>query len=138
MNKIMISFDGGCRPTNPGNKYGSYEVSMNGKQLAMVSRMELGFGTNNEAEFEIFESALKWTVENIKAAGNSPSDFLLESFSDSSIVVGRMKLQNSRNKSEPQKRMAACADKCLLYTMLFRGFSINWNGRESNVKKFGH
>ena len=78
MNKLTIRFDGGCRPTNPGNKYGSYEISLNGRQLSLVSRMELGHGTNNEAEFQILNRALGWVVEQIGMAGNTPKDFDLE------------------------------------------------------------
>jgi len=138
MNKITIRFDGGCRPTNPGNKYGSFEVCFNGRQVILVSRQEFGWGTNNEAEFDAFEAALKWTIKNLEASGNKANDFSLMAFSDSTIVVNRMKRKATSGKSEPQKRMANCCAKCLNYTKTFGEFNIQWNGRQHNVNIFGH
>jgi ribonuclease HI len=141
MNKITIRFDGGARPTNPGNKYGSFEVALNGRQIILVSRQEFGWGTNNEAEYDALESALKWTCEHLLTAGNSPDQFDLEAFTDSMIVLSRMKHQARRPKKdgkEAKKRMAACAGRCLGFTILFASFKIHWNGRQNNVKKFGH
>lgn len=90
MNKITIRFDGGCRPTNPGNKYGSFEASMNGRQVILVSRQEFGRGTNNEAEFDALNAALEWTIKSVLDSDNSPSIFDVEIFSDSTIVVNRI------------------------------------------------
>jgi ribonuclease HI len=138
MNKIIIHFDGGCKPTNPGNKYGSYEVSFNGRQVALISRVELGWGTNNEAEFEIFETSLKWTLRRLMDSGNTPDQFMLEAFSDSTIVVNRLMRRTTSGKKEPQHRMANCCAKCLNYTKTFADFKAFWNGRKTNVDKFGH
>ena len=136
--KIVIRFDGGCRPTNPGNKYGSFEVSLNGRQIALMSRFELGHGTNNEAEFEAFEAALKWTRKNLVEACLNPIMFDLEAFSDSMVVVNRISGSVRSGKSPVQKRMNLYCSKCLNYTKLFNSFSIRWNGRAANVKTFGH
>lgn len=138
MNKITISFDGGCRPTNPGNKYGSFEVCFNGRQVILISRQEFGHGTNNEAEFNAFEAALIWTVSSLSRAGNSPKDFSLEAYSDSTILVNRMKRKATSGKSEPQRRMANLCARCLNYTKLFSDFKMVWNSRNANVFKFGH
>jgi ribonuclease HI len=141
VNKITIRFDGGCRPTNPGNKYGSFEVALNGRQIILVSRQEFGWGTNNEAEYDALEHALRWTCEHLLTAGNSPTQFDLEAFTDSMIVLSRMKHQASRpkkNGKEAQIRMAACAGRCLGYTTRFASFKIHWNGRQNNVSTFGH
>jgi ribonuclease HI len=138
MNKITIRFDGGCRPSNPGNKYGSFEVSLNGRQIILVSRQEFGFGTNNEAEWNSFEAALKWTVRELQKAGNYPKQFSLQAFSDSMVVVNRMLRITTGGKKEAQRRMAFLAGKCLQLTHQFKSFHITWNGRESNVRKFGH
>ena len=48
--EVEIYFDGGCLG-NPGQKYGSFQVLFDGKQIASRSRAEFGHGTNNEAEF---------------------------------------------------------------------------------------
>lgn len=138
MNKITIRFDGGCRPTNPGNKYGSFEVCFNGRQVILVSRQEFGWGTNNEAEFDAFEAALKWTIKSLTHAGNTADKFSLEAFSDSTILVNRIQRKATSGKSEPQKRMANCCAKCLNYTKTFGQFKITWNGRDENVRTFGH
>jgi ribonuclease HI len=136
--KIIIRFDGGCRPTNPGNKYGSYAVEMDGRQIALVSRVEFGFGTSNEAEFDALEAALKWTAQQLETAGNSTGGFELEMWSDSLVVVNRIAGRNRSKKTEPQQRMNRQAIECLLVIMQFNSFRIFWNGRENNVKLFGH
>ena len=138
MNKITIRFDGGCKPTNPGNKYGSYEISMNGKQIVLMSRIELGWGTNNEAEFDIFEEALRWTVHKIILSGNEPKRFILEAYSDSVIVINRLNRIATSGKKEAQRRMANCCGRCLNYTQQFKDFKIIWNKRDANVDLFGH
>jgi ribonuclease HI len=138
MNQITIKFDGGCRPTNPGNKYGSYSVSLDGAELIKVSRAEFGFGTNNEAEFDAFQSALRWTAEQLLAGGFLPSAYSVEAFSDSNVVVSRISKRNLKGKSDAQNRMAACAGRCITLLEQFRGWEIKWRGRDGNVKDFGH
>ena len=138
MNTITIRFDGGCRPTNPGNKYGSYSVHLDDVEIFKASRIELGFGTNNEAEFESLLSALKWTVENMAVGGFSPSEYTLKMYSDSMILVNRINGRNKTRKSEPQRRMFDLSAKCLAYCSMFKVFDIEWNGREHNVARFGH
>lgn len=137
MNKITIRFDGGCIP-NPGQKYGSYEVCLNGRQVTLVSRLELGYGTNNEAEFEILEAALRFTVEAVRKSGHEPAEFDLELFSDSTVVVNRLLSRNKTRKKEDQQRMHLRAMNCLKQMILFRSFTVNWNSRWRNLEKFGH
>jgi hypothetical protein len=48
--KVEIFFDGGCLG-NPGQKYGSFQVLLDGRPIASRSRVGFGHGTNNEAEF---------------------------------------------------------------------------------------
>jgi ribonuclease HI len=138
MNQIEIHFDGGCRPTNPGNKYGSFEVRLDQKQVCLISRMELGFGTNNEAEFEILIEALKWTVRELFKGGYAPSHYCLEMFTDSTIVEGRLKKQNCGGKGEAAQRMGKLAGQCLAHLTLFKRWSIHWRQRDNNVARFGH
>lgn len=137
-NKITIRFDGGCRPTNPGNKYGSFEVSLNGRSVVLVSRIELGWGTNNEAEFEIFVKALLWTDTELKRAGNTPDQFHLEAFSDSITVINRLKGIAKANKKDAGRRMQSRSDKCLSFARKYLSFEVYWNNRRHNVNKFGH
>ena len=92
---IQIHFDGGCRPTNPGNKYGSWEVLLNGKSVHKKGRVEFGWGTNNEAEFEALEGALSWCVENLRNGGFDSNSFRLEMFTDSTVVKNRVAGRNT-------------------------------------------
>lgn len=138
MNKITIRFDGGCRPTNPGNKYGSFEVCFNGRQVILVSRQEFGWGTNNEAEFDALDAGLIWTLNSLKDAGNEPKDFHVDLFSDSTILINRINGKNNKSKSEPQIRMKNLAIKSLGKLVRFKSFKASWNGRHNNVNTFGH
>src|ERR1017187_2979042 len=97
MQTIAIHFDGGCQPTNPGNKYGSYEVLLDGVSVKTISEHPLGWGTNNEAEFEILIMALEWGFGSLKDWGFDPQDYRLELFSDSTILVNRL---NGRNHTD--------------------------------------
>jgi ribonuclease HI len=135
---ITIYFDGGCRPTNPGNKYGSYEVTLAGKQIGAVNRQELGWGTNNEAEFEILILALNWTVKQLLAEELCPSDFRVVVVTDSTIVRNRINGQNKTNKGEAQRRMFSRNAGCLKWLRMFSSFTAEWRSRFENVARFGH
>lgn len=135
---IVIRFDGGCRPTNPGNKYGSYQVELNGQVVHRVSRMELGWGTNNEAEFEALLAGLEWTRNELDRGGFRREQFFIQMFSDSQIVVNRINGRNRRNNGEPQQRMGLRTEMCWEQLDGFYGYSIHWNKRDMNVALFGH
>lgn len=138
MNKLTIHFDGGCRPTNPGNKYGSYEVLVNDNPIHKVSVLELGPGTNNEAEFDILIVALDWTLQALEAFGNDPNVFNLNVYTDSMVVFNRLLGRNRKAASEPQRRMSALTHQCLIRAVKFKSFTPHWNGREKNLTRFGH
>jgi len=135
---ISIYFDGGCRPTNPGHIYGSYEVLIDGRPVAKVTRLEMGWGTNNDAEFMILERALAWTAEALAGAGNTPGQFTLAVFSDATIIVNRLNGRNKTAKTQPQQRMQRHAVACLKWMTQFKSYRAMWNGRAVNVAKFGH
>lgn len=144
---LQVYFDGGCRPTNPGNKYGSYEIVLNGKSVVKVSRIEFGWGTNNEAEFNALDAALFFCVDNLKSYGFPFDRYNVEVFTDSTVVYNRILKHNrifKRNygayfgKEEFRNRMAVLALKCLIQLNLFKSWTIQWKRREFNVKRFGH
>jgi len=135
---IEIWFDGGCRPTNPGNKYGSYEVLLNGSPLVKVSRLELGWGTNNEAEFDILIQALNWTCENAVNGGFRLADYFIRLHTDSTILKNRLDGRNKSLKGEPAKRMASLTLQCHNRLMNFKAWNCQWHGRDANVSRFGH
>lgn len=138
MTVITIRFDGGCQPTNPGNKYGSFQVEMNGFVVHRTHRIQLGYGTNNEAEFEMLLMALEWTRNQLQREGLDCSRYHLEMMTDSMIVRNRVSGRNRTNKTEPQQRMNRLANACLEYLKDFGGYEIIWNRREANVVLFGH
>ena len=135
---IKIQFDGGCKPTNPGNKYGSYSVWLDSKLIHTELRFNLGHGTNNEAEFEALLKALAWTCYSLTKAGIDPQIYSLQLVTDSTIVQGRISGQNKSRKTEPQQRMFNLNERCQLQLSRFKDFKIEWASRELNVATFGH
>lgn len=138
MQQIEVRFDGGCRPTNPGNKYGSWQVSLNGRMVARKTRFELGWGTNNEAEFESLLLALEWLGPAIAETGIPACRFAVTAITDSRIVSNRLNGRNRRRGTEAQQRMAALTDRCLDKVKDFGRFIARWERRETNVACFGH
>lgn len=138
MNTIKIQFDGGCRPTNPGNKYGSYRIELNGKLVHQSNRVELGWGTNNEAEFEALIMALEWAHDNLGRDGYQPKDFDVHMITDSTIVRNRINGRYRGGKGEPAQRMARLCGMCREYLAKFRSDEIEWMSREVNMSTFGH
>lgn len=136
-NEIEIHFDGGCSP-NPGRKYGSFEIKLENRTMLKASRIELGWGTNNEAEFDILIKALKWTVNNLTSGGFRAGAYSLRLFSDSTIVVNRISKRNQRGSGEASMRMASLCRVCLSLIDQFQDCEITWNGRAKNVARFGH
>jgi ribonuclease HI len=157
--KIELFFDGGCAP-NPGAKYGSYEVIIDGKPKHKESRQPLGHGTNNEAEFEILIVALERVSNYIERRGVDKKEVEISMTTDSTIVANRISGKNKRGlnalakatnsemfssqvqkispKKEAERRMAALSQMCLDILVSFKSFQIQWRQRNLNVSKFGH
>lgn len=138
MNTITIHFDGGCRPTNPGKKYGSYEISLDGEPVIKKLRLEFGWGTNNEAEFDALILALKELNEEVHQLGAAKSLFEVEVFTDSTIIANRLNGRNRTYKSESQARMNRLAQIALGLLQGFKRVKVQWRRREENVALFGH
>lgn len=138
---IKILFDGGCAPTNPGNKYGSFEVKHLGRTVLRKERFPLGWGTNNEAEFEALETCLKAILSDMEPGGIDPKRHSLEIFTDSMIVQHRMSAAQQdpdRFRDNRTQVMVLRANQCLSLCKQFGLFSVQWHGRENNVAAFGH
>jgi len=141
-NIITLQSDGGCSH-NPGNKYGSFAVfhqieDRPKKELVKTLRIPFGYGTNNEAEFDALEAALKWVSDHLDVGGFLPKDFSIQIHTDSTVVAFRINGSNSAQKTEPEKRMFNCAAKCLKYLIRFKAYSIDYISRDKNVALFGH
>lgn len=133
MMNIEIRFDGGCRG-NPGQKYGSYEITTDGALMMKRSRFTLGYGTNNEAEFE----ALLTALNDLAGEPHDSPNVSVRLITDSMIVVNRLNGRNQRRKTEPEQRMFSLTEQCHRLLKGFGGFTVQWQGREENVAVFGH
>jgi hypothetical protein len=87
--RVEIFFDGGCLG-NPGQKYGSFQVLFDGKQIAGRNRVEFGHGTNNEAEFNSLKLALDEAVAWLETKGIDLNTLSLAIETDSMIVRNRL------------------------------------------------
>jgi ribonuclease HI len=136
--RVEIFFDGGCLG-NPGQKYGSFQVLFDGKQVASRDRAQFGHGTNNEAEFNSLKLALDEAVAWLEAKGIDLKTLLLAIETDSMIVRNRLVVKNVIFKKYPSsQRMFALATECLEVMTRFGKFDVVWKGRINNVQRFGH
>jgi len=141
---LILQFDGGCRPTNPGNKYGSFQCSLKmarGKTLLVLKelRFPLGHGTNNEAEFEALEHGLKKVLEDLGAGGFDLERYSIQILTDSLIVMNHL-LNPSETLSKDARTaaMQVRARACLSLIHCFPEYQVQWQGRAANVAAFGH
>lgn len=141
MKLLSIYFDGGCSP-NPGSKYGSYEVQLNGRTVLSQQRFQLGHGTNNEAEFEALRLALEAVAQRLHEEQLPLSEHQVKIETDSKIVLNRLTKKNKVHQKptwrESSERMFNLAESCLVYLRRFASFEVRWRGRENNVARFGH
>jgi ribonuclease HI len=136
--KVEIFFDGGCLG-NPGQKYGSFQVLLDGRPIASRSRVEFGHGTNNEAEFNSLKLALDETLVWFQSKTIEPKTLSLVIETDSTIVRNRLVVKNVIFKKYPSsQRMFALANDCLEIMNQFGKFEVIWKGRANNVERFGH
>jgi ribonuclease HI len=136
--RVEIFFDGGCLG-NPGQKYGSFHVLFDGKQVASRDRVQFGHGTNNEAEFNSLKLALDESVACLQLKGVDPKTLSLAIETDSMIVWNRLVVKNVILKKYPSsQRMFALATACLEVMNRFGKFDVVWKGRANNLERFGH
>jgi ribonuclease HI len=136
--KIGIIFDGGCKG-NPGRKYGSYQILLNGKQIAGRNRVDFGFGTNNEAEFDALQMALDELKGLSVKNGFELARCALLIETDSTVVRNRLMVKNRIFKKYPRSLvMFELANKCLELMRQCLHYEVTWRRREYNVEKFGH
>jgi ribonuclease HI len=136
--RAEIFFDGGCLG-NPGKKYGSFKVKLDGKEILNRSRVNFGVGTNNEAEFNALQLALDEAVIWFQAKAMDLKSLSLVIETDSTIVRNRLVVKNVVFKKYPSsERMFALANECLGVMNQFGKFDVIWKGRANNVERFGH
>jgi len=136
--RVEIFFDGGCLG-NPGQKYGSFQVKLDGKEILKRSRVTFGHGTNNEAEFNALKLALDEAVGWFQSESIDLKTLSLLVETDSTIVKNRLVVKNVIFKKYPSsQRMFALANECLGVMNRFGKFNVVWKGRANNVERFGH
>lgn len=144
MFKFTIWFDGGARPTNPGNGYGSYEVAcVQHPYSRKGSEVEFGWMSNNQAEYCAMIHALKalWHDSKNGSVMNCtrshaivPHRITLEIFSDSALVVHQL---NGRWKV-PVLHIRELVDEARALLKNFGHWKLTWRPRKFNVERFGH
>lgn len=144
MHKFSIWFDGGCRPTNPGNAYGSFEIACAEHLYSRKSsRIEFGFMSSNMAEYTAMNHALKTLLNDSQNGGVLvktkshpilPKRIILEIFSDSNLLVQQL---NGRWRVKASHIAELVAEsKGLL--LAFAHWKLTWRPRQMNVERFGH
>lgn len=129
MQTVMVCFDGGARPTNPGNGYGSYEVVADGLNHKVL-KIEFGSPlSNNQAEYMATISALKWLRHHADA-----STIRLNMFSDSKLLV----MQTQGSWKIRCLHIRELVDEARSLLSRYSKWRISWHSRERNVERFGH
>ena len=140
--KVTIRFDGGCAPTNPGNKYGSFSITLAGSIISERNRVQFGRGTSNEAEFNALNLALDSLSGYCDEHGIESSSICVHMLTDSTIVRGWIQRYDAAKAAKiteaRRKVMAQHAAQCIERLQQFHSYDIEWNGRENNVAAFGH
>jgi ribonuclease HI len=135
MADYSLIFDGGSLG-NPGQGYGSYQLSRTADGKQKIKRLEFGNGvTNNEAEYRSLIAGLEDLQRMIKAAGRPVKDYSVAVAGDSKLVIeqvaGRWKVKEPR--LQPLRERAAA---------LLKGFAaastISWHPRQKSVRVLGH
>ena len=139
--KAEIFFDGGCLGNRvaTGQKYGSFQVFLDGKQIANGNRVDFGLGSNNEAEWNALQMALDELKGFFTKNNRDPRQSELFVETDSTIVRNRLMVRNKILKKDPRSAvMFELANKCLEVMRQFGRFEVIWKGRDNNVQRFGH
>ena len=124
--KVEIFFDGGCHG-NPGLKYGSFQVLLDGRQIAGRSRVDFGHGTNNEAEFDALQMALDELMAHCTKTGLEPAQCVVLIETDATIVRNRLMVKNKISKTDPRSAvMYELANRCLAVMKKFVCFGIKF------------
>ncbi len=126
---IQIVFDGGSIG-NPGQGYGSYQLTIRGK-AEQPKRLQFGDGyTNNEAEYDTLIAALEAVLRRAK----DPKRVQLEIRGDSQLVIKQIK--GEWKVKEP--RMLERVRRVHGLLQQLGSWSATWHGRAHSVEALGH
>jgi ribonuclease HI len=131
--RVELIFDGGSRG-NPGPAYGSYRFKQGSSRARTPVRLDLGQGTNNEAEYFTLIAALEDLLHELGHTGIDPSRVQLKVFGDSQLVIrqlqGEWKAKNTR--------MRALRDKVWTLSSGFGSVEYVHQLRSRSVAALGH
>jgi ribonuclease HI len=100
--KFELVFDGGSRG-NPGPAYGSYRIKQGSSGARKPVRLDLGRGTNNEAEYRTLIMAFKNLIDELNRDGIDPGQVELKVCGDSQLVIrqlqGQWKAKDARMRA---------------------------------------
>jgi ribonuclease HI len=131
--EYVLVFDGGSRG-NPGPAYGSFHIRPWQSPEGKTTRVELGLGTNNEAEYWSLQAGLRGLLAFLEGARRDPKQVALEIRGDSQLVIsqlaGRWKAKNPR--------MKRLRDETLDLLKAFGQVELVHQPREETVSLLGH
>ena len=138
--RVMIWFEGGAEP-NPGASYGSYALFVPAandhwptEPVEVISRLDFGYGTNNEAEYKSLISGLEDISHRIKAAGQSLSAWQIEVRGDSDLAVKQIGGEWQVKKES----LRPLLDEVRTLLMNFVQHTLTWHSRTNSVRVLGH
>jgi ribonuclease HI len=131
--KVELIFDGGSRG-NPGPAYGSYRVKQGSSRARQPVRLDLGQGTNNEAEYCTLIAALEDLLRELAHTEIDPSRVQLKVFGDSQLVIRQ--LQGEWKAKDA--RMRALRDKVWTLSSGFGSVEYVHQLRSRSVATLGH
>lgn len=128
-----LIFDGGSIG-NPGPAYGSYQIRRGGGKARKPIRLDLGQGTNNEAEYHTLIRALQDLLDELNQDGIDPASVELVVYGDSQLVIrqlqGQWKAKNIR--------MRALRDRVLSLGKALGSVEYQHQARWRSVAALGH
>lgn len=126
---VTLVFDGGSIG-NPGRGYGSYRLTVRGKDEP-PQRLQFGDNyTNNEAEYDTLLGALEAILRRAK----DPRRVELEIRGDSQLVINQ--INGVWKVKEP--RMQARKERVLQLLQQLGKWTATWHPRAKSVKALGH
>jgi ribonuclease HI len=130
---FTIVFDGGSRG-NPGPAYGSFFVQPWQTPEGTITRLKLGRGTNNEAEYWTLQAALRDLLAFLDGRQQAPREVAVEIRGDSLLVI--QQLAGRWKAKDP--RMRSLRDETLGLLRAFGRVKLTHQPREKSVAILGH
>lgn len=128
-----LVFDGGSRG-NPGPMYGSFRIQKTGGRVLLGSRLALGRGTNNEAEYRALIAGLEALLAELERSGLEPRGVRLEVRGDSLLVL--QQLAGAWKAREP--RMLSLRNRAQELLSRFGDVRLRHQDRALSVAALGH